>query len=82
MVTKEQAVNARHGDEFHFTGKHDCKVRITRVRVTGKCQVWKTSPERFRLPVKYGLYESSCIDDSNAGSYHAAKDCTRTVKVA
>ena len=85
MVTKEQAISAQHGDTFHYEGQHKCRQyvgprggvteNITRVRVTGLCQTWKRSPERFRLPVKYGLYESGAIDEHNAEQWHRAEDC-------
>jgi hypothetical protein len=84
-VTKKQAAQARHGDEFHYTGRHMCDIRlgprggkttsITRVKVVGKCKVWKTRPKEFRLPVKWGLYESSAIEHHNASDWHRAGDC-------
>lgn len=82
MVTKEQAVAARHGQEFHFG---ECTRKIgprggetikqVRVRVSGACQTWKTRPEDFRLPVKYGMYEHSAIQPYNAAQFHTAADC-------
>lgn len=85
MVNKEQAIAARSGDEFHYTGRHDCtrvvgprggvKENVVRVRVTGACKTWKTRPTEFRLPVKYGLYESSSIEPWNAADWHRAEDC-------
>jgi len=82
MVTKEQAMTERY---FHYTGKHDCnktvgprggvKVFITEVRASGKCQTWKRDLNRFRLPVKYGLYESSEITDRNNEDWHVASEC-------
>ena len=82
MVTKEQCMAATYRSEFHFG---DCKRAIgprggvtihqTRVRVSGRCQTWKTRPEEYRLPVKYGLYESSEITERRAGEFHRAEDC-------
>jgi hypothetical protein len=82
MVTKEQAMTCR---DFHYTGNRDCtctvgpkggkKYCITQVRASGKCQTWKTRPDEFRLPVKYGIYESSAITHSNAHNWHTAADC-------
>jgi hypothetical protein len=34
-----------------------------------------SEPERFRLPVKYGMYESSAITNSDANQWHRAEDC-------
>lgn len=90
MVTKEQCIAAGDwmatGDKtFHYTGKHDCTrivgsrggvtTRITQVRANGKCQVWKTRPNEFRLPVKYGLYEYGEITHENASDWHVASEC-------
>lgn len=85
MITKEQAMQCRYGDEIHYTGNHDCTktvgprggvtINIQRVRVSGRCQTWKTRPDEFRLPVKYGLYESGEITHSNATCWHLPSDC-------
>lgn len=86
MVTKEQALDAaKHGLEIHYVGRHDCRktigprggetIRLTRVRPSGQCKTWKRDPNRFRLPVKYGLYESSAIDETNSHEWHMGYDC-------
>lgn len=84
-ITKEQALTLRYGTEIHYTGKKRCSRDfgprvsisddITRVRVTGQCQTWKTRATDFRLPVKYGMYESSAIEAHNARDFHLAADC-------
>ena len=84
MITKEQAVAATYGERFHYTGKQQCSrtvgprggvtARIVEVRVSGQCKVWKRS-ERWRLPVKYGLYEHGEINEQNCKDYHRAADC-------
>lgn len=86
MVTQEQAVSAGSTRaEFHFTGRHQCTrtvgprggitERITVARVNGACRTWARDPQRFRLPVKHGLYEYGEIADYNAGNWHRAEDC-------
>jgi hypothetical protein len=60
MVTKEQAMN------LHFF-KDD---QGHRWRANGKCHVWVRSPERFKLPVKFGLYDYTYITELNAHHYH------------
>jgi hypothetical protein len=82
MVTKEQALT---GDQFHYTGLHGCTrtigprggetVKVTRVRRSGRTKTWKTRPGHFRVPVKYGLYESGEITHENAGDWHLAEEC-------
>ena len=47
-----------HRGEFLFAA-NDGTVR--RVRASGALKTWKTRPGDFRLPVKYGMYESSAI---------------------
>lgn len=91
MITREQAKTAaRDGTEFHYTGRTECRVKIgprggrtetvTRCRVSGQCKVWKRDQNAFRLPVKYGLYESSAIDEQNAGHFHRAEDCPAGIR--
>lgn len=69
MITKEQAESLTHNTELYFLGKESylttSNQKIFRCRVTGKCKTWKTMPNRFRLPVKFGLYESGHIDQDN-----------------
>lgn len=36
-----------------------------RVRRNGKTRTWKRTPERFEIPVKYGLYQYAIIDNDN-----------------
>jgi len=83
-MTKEQCLNAG-GKEIHYTGRHECtrvvgpkggvKENITRVRASGQCQTWKRDTNRFRLPIKYGLYESWAINQDNCGDFHLASEC-------
>jgi hypothetical protein len=68
MITKEQAQNARNFE--HITLKGGDKQPI-RCRATGKCQVWKTRPNEFKLPVKHGLYHSFYITQDNANEWTA-----------
>jgi len=89
MITKAQAIalGANHCGStcIHYTGRHNCTriigkrggvtERITAVRPSGRCQTWKTRPEEFRLPVKYGLYEHAEITHRNADEWHVASDC-------
>jgi hypothetical protein len=71
-VTKEIAMAARHGDIFQsktlMQGPKGKRVPL-RVRVTGKCQTWKRTPRDFRLPVKWGFYQSWAIDQDNCGDW-------------
>lgn len=83
MVTLTQLLNT--SGQLHYTGKHECtqsvgargKVtdNITSVRRSGLIQTWKRDPLRFHLPVKYGMYESFWIDQSNTQHFHLASEC-------
>jgi hypothetical protein len=88
MITKEQAIQLGNGtlhSEIHCETVRKCKRTvgprggvkdsIVHVRVSGRCQTWKTRPEEFRLPVKYGFYESGEITHKNAEWFHFAWDC-------
>ena len=81
MVTKDQLKDV-WGQEIHFgeCSRHvgprgGVKDTVIRVRASGGLKTWKRDTGRFRLPVKYGLYESSEISERNAGDFHLAVDC-------
>lgn len=71
MITKEQAMTLRsfHGPGVYRDGScHE-------YRSNGMCKTWKTRPDEFRKPVKYGLYTYYAITEVNAYEFHAAEDC-------
>lgn len=81
-MTREQALNLKHGDTVHFgncsrtTGKRGgVKESTMACRVTGKVQTWVRSPKRYRVPVKHGLYNSGEIAPENVSQYHLPADC-------
>ena len=84
-MTIQQAINSNYSQELHYTGKQNCAriigpkggetITIVRVRVSGKCQTWKTRPIEFRLPVKYGLYENSAVTHLNKDNFHLSCEC-------
>lgn len=81
MVTKEQALTcknflqiskykpAAYGN-FPFYGVNCNEIeqldKPARWRANGKCKTWKRNPERFQLPIKYGLYSYGYITEENA----------------
>jgi hypothetical protein len=83
MVSKAQAVSAHHRQEFHHGlcldvhGPRGAVGHHREVwRVNGACKVWKTRPEAFSLPIKYGFRGPySYITEQNAAEFHAAEDC-------
>lgn len=79
MVTKEEAMTC---NEFHYGEctrkvgpRGGVKERIVSCRRSGRTQTWVRDPERFRVPVKYGLYESGEVTNTNARDWHTADAC-------
>lgn len=70
MVTKEDCI--RGGLFRYLQSTYKSRGRTNepiQVRSSGKCQTWKTRPNDFKLPVKYGMYESSYITQDNAALF-------------
>ena len=72
MITKDQAVRATYRIIFHHTTVKNEDGSPARCRVNGKCQTWKTRPDEFKLPVKYGLKECFYITQDNAAQWEIA----------
>ena len=68
-ITKEQAMTITR---FEHVSKTNADGSPIRARATGKCQVWKTRPEAFKLPVKHGMRDSFYITEANADQWQAA----------
>ena len=66
MLTKQQAMSLTHGDILHHVKLRGSDNLPVRVRVSGRCVTWKTRPAEWRLPVKWGLYRSLDINQTNA----------------
>lgn len=66
MITKEQALTL---NEFWLeitNPRHKRFGQRARFRRNGKTQTWKTRPNDFKVPVKYGLYEFDYVTNENA----------------
>lgn len=79
MITKQQAITA---NEFHYepcTKKVGPRDGITKHietwRRNGQTQTWKTRPNEFRIPVKFGLYNYGSITERDSAFVHIASDC-------
>ena len=66
MITKTQAMTAQH---FEMVNHNNADGTPVRWRRNGATKTWKTRPNDFRIPVKYGLYEFGYIDEVNASEY-------------
>lgn len=69
MITKQDAMTARHFE--HVTMKNADGTPL-RARANGKCQTWKTRPDEFKLPCKYGLKQCFYIENTNASDWRVA----------
>ena len=86
MITREQAL---HSQAFHFEDgpKGPCSrtvgprggvtESIVRARRNGMTQTWKTRPDEFRIPVKYGIRarDQFSIHEYDANRWHAEEAC-------
>lgn len=70
MITYQQALTENNFEHVSKTNKSD--KQPMRVRRTGKTKTWKTRPDEFQIPVKYGLYESGYITHDNAKEWNVA----------
>lgn len=65
-VNRENAMTASRFE--HATMKNKDKTPL-RVRRNGKTKTWKTRPDEFKIPVKYGLRECAYIDHNNCNEW-------------
>lgn len=72
MVNKTIATTVTHGDILHHKTEKNADGTPVRARVNGQCKTWKTRPDDFRLPVKYGLRHCFYITPENAGDWEVA----------
>lgn len=67
MVTKEQAMKAGEtGGRFEHKTLKNSDGTPARCRANGRCKVWVTRPNEFRLPVKHGLKNTFYLTPANA----------------
>lgn len=73
-LTREQALTV---SEVHASGQFDRKGNCRVWRRNGSTQTWKSkkNAERFRLPVKYGLFAYDAITEHDTHAVHAPEDC-------
>ena len=61
-VNRENAITANNFEHISRKNKDNTPMRVRR---NGKTQTWKTRPNEFRIPVKYGLYGYGDITHDN-----------------
>jgi hypothetical protein len=63
-MTLEEAKMLTYGEHIWFL---DTKGSARRVKVNGRPQLWKRSPGKIRVPVKYGMYETGQFYEHDFG---------------
>ena len=81
MITLQEILDGNHG-EIHSNGctcaigkRGGVKLQTFVWRINGQLKRWKLSPERFSLPIKYGLYDFAYVTNQNADRFHWSTDC-------
>lgn len=75
MITKQIAMSLHHGQVLHHVYVKNADGSALRCRVNGKCKIWATREDDFRLPVKHGLRDCFYIDNSNADQWEVPIVC-------
>jgi len=64
-MTLEQAKRLAIGQVLYHVVNHNADGSPQRWRVNGQVKTWKRSPNRVRVPVKYGLYGYDYLTESD-----------------
>lgn len=65
MITLEQAKKLTSGTILYHTKNKNADGTPQRWRVNGKVKTWKRSPEKVKIPVKYGLYGFDYVTEND-----------------
>ena len=65
MITLEQAKKLQVGTIVHHTINKNADGTPQRWKVTGKVKIWKKSPEKISIPIKFGLYGYAYITEND-----------------
>lgn len=90
MISRDQAIAVRPDttpeslwpwEHNNFHAPHPTRPgKCANWRRNGKTQTWKRNLDRFRIPVKFGLYAYDAIDESNltdGSQLYVAEECPR-----
>lgn len=83
MITRDEALTANTfhcGDCTRTVGPRGGVTIHQEVwRRTGQTHLWKTRPDEFRVPVKYGMGSTKSqnwyVDNDTAARFHTADNC-------
>lgn len=79
MLTQEQILKANNF--YHLTERNKDKTPL-RVRRTGRTKLWKTRPNDFKIPVKYGLKQGYYITQDNQHEWAVSSGDSQVDRVA
>ena len=63
-ITLKQAKEQKPGTILFHTINKNSDGYAQRWKVNGKIQLWKRSPERVKIPLKYGLYRYDYLTEN------------------
>lgn len=63
-ITLAEAKTLTHNDTLYHRVNRNADGSAQRWRVNGRVKIWKRSPDRVQVPVKYGLYSFDYIDEN------------------
>lgn len=66
---KVNRTNCESANNFEHVSMKNADKTPLRVRRNGKTKLWKTRPEEFEIPVKYGLYGYTYITQYNCNEW-------------
>ena len=66
------ANNLLKADNFEMLNYNNADGTPVRWRRNGKNKLWKRDPNRFRIPIKHGLYDYGYIDQDNYKEFRSA----------
>lgn len=69
MITRTTAQQLHVGQTLYHARVRNRDGSRARCRVNGAVKFWKTRPDDFRIPVKYGLRDCFYITPSNADEW-------------
>jgi|TARA_R100000789_G_C2924934_1_gene127475 hypothetical protein len=70
MITIEQVKKLNYQDTIHHNDLKNADGTCQRWRINGQLKTWKRTPNRFKLPVKHGLYAYDYITQETADIVH------------
>ena len=66
MIMKDDAMTATM---FYHVRLRNADGTALRCRANGRCKTWKTRPDDFQVPVKYGLKQCFYLNPRNAADW-------------